>query len=475
MTNSESNEVMIVSSWFPKSSAEWTGMEIRQYAVLVRRYWAMLVASVLIALAVGTGVFLLRTPEFDASTRVFVAVKSSPDASQLSQGGTYAQEIVSSYASVANSPRILSPVIAELRLGTTAVALAKRVSASSTAGTVIITIDVLDPSPKRAAAIADAVARQLAASVSVFSPTTDSSGSTVQITQLENAAVPQSAAGASVVFIALVALVIGLVVGMVLVVLREVLDTRVRTVDEVTGLVAAPLLGFTSRDNSGREAPLAMTRSVGDLDAERYKTLRANLQFVDPGKRSRAWVVTSSLEGEGKTVAVANLAIALSELSLRVIVVDADLRRPHLDGRFGVENSVGFTDVIIGRCDLDEAVQTWGDSGLSILPSGSIPPNPSELLQSEQAEALLGKLREAYDVVLFDSPPLLPVSDAAVLARLTDGVILLAAYGRVRKQQLRASEQVLMRAGAQLIGTVVTMVPRRGGSQYGGYGYGYGA
>lgn len=447
-------------------------MEIRRYAALILRYWATQLAVVLIAVILGAVIFLLQPAQYTASTRVFVSVKSSPDASQLLQGGTYAQDIVSSYASVASTPLILSPVITRLKLDTTPQDLSNRVTASAAAGTVIIEISATDRSPRQAARIADSVASQLATSVELLSPTTGPTGSFVQITQLEHAAVPQRPAEPNLALIAAAALAIGILGGFALVALREVFDARVHNIGEVAGLVGAPLLGSISQDPSVRDSPLATTRSSGDPNAEEYRTLRTNLQFINPGQDARSWVITSALESEGKTLTAANLAVVMAELNLRVVVVDADLRRPSLAERLGIESAIGLTDVVIGKCSLDEAIQTWGANDLAVLPAGSIPPNPNELLQSAQAAEVYQELKRRYNVILYDAPPLLSVSDAAVLARLADGAILLAGLGRVRRPQLHASEQALRRVGAEVVGVVATLVPKREAAQY-GYAYGY--
>ena len=177
---------------------------------------------------------------------------------------------------------------------------------------------------------------------------------------------------------------------------------------------------------------------------------------------------------EGKTTTVANLAIALSETGSRVIVVDTDLRLPRLADVLGLEGVVGVSDVLLGKASLADAVQPWGRGGLDVLPAGTLPPNPSELLGSNRMADLLTELARHYDHVLLDAPPLLPVTDAAVLSRLADGAIVVAAAGRSTRGQLTAALEMLTALDATSFGVVATMLPATGPQAY-GYGYGYGS
>ena len=149
---------------------------------------------------------------------------------------------------------------------------------------------------------------------------------------------------------------------------------------------------------------------------EAFRILRTNLQFVDVDKKLKVFVVTSSVPGEGKTSTASNTALALQTAGQRTLLIDGDMRRPQLAKLFDLEGSVGLTSVLLGRVSLEEAVQEHRPSGLSVLTSGSLPPNPAELLQSHAMEQLLEKARTDFDVIVIDAPPLLPVTDAALIA-----------------------------------------------------------
>ena len=202
--------------------------------------------------------------------------------------------------------------------------------------------------------------------------------------------------------------------------------------------------------------------------------LRTNLQFVNVDSDSKVYVVTSAVPGEGKSTTTANLAITLAESGQRVILLEGDLRRPKAVSYLQLEGAVGVTTVLVGRIELENAIQGWAKN-LDVLAGGSTPPNPAELLQSQGMKRLLASLRKGYDIVLIDAPPLLPVADAALLAASSDGAILVVHHGETTKDQVAAAVGRIESVGARLIGTVINRspIPKRGRSGY-GYGYGYG-
>ena len=173
--------------------------------------------------------------------------------------------------------------------------------------------------------------------------------------------------------------------------------------------------------------------------SEAFRQLRTNLQFLDVDTPHKVIAITSSLPSEGKTTTLANLAIALASSGFRVITVEADLRRPKLADLLGVERSVGLTSVLAGRVRPEQAVQHWSGGGFDVLARGPLPPNPSELLASQHMAVQLGELRERYDLVLLDTPPLLPVTDAAAVAPATDGAILVCRFKNANRDQVSAA------------------------------------
>jgi capsular exopolysaccharide synthesis family protein len=199
---------------------------------------------------------------------------------------------------------------------------------------------------------------------------------------------------------------------------------------------------------------LVTARSPRSIAAEAYRTLRTNIQFSSLDTDLRTVLVTSAAPDEGKTTVLANLAITFAESGRKVIVVDADLRRPTLHELFGLDDAPGITDMILDE-QLEPPLQATMIPNLRLLASGPLPPNPSELLASERMSRVIGRLSEMADVVLFDSPPASAVSDAAVLAARLDGVLLVVFSGRTRRDRARQAKEQLERVGARLLGVIL--------------------
>jgi capsular exopolysaccharide synthesis family protein len=207
--------------------------------------------------------------------------------------------------------------------------------------------------------------------------------------------------------------------------------------------------------------------------AEAFRTMRTNLQFDDVDHELGSVVITSSIAGEGKSTTCCNLAISLAQAGTRVILVEADLRRPKVADYMGLEGAIGLTNVLVGNLHIDDALQAWGNGNLHVLASGQLPPNPSELLGSQQMEHLLRELEGRADIVLIDAPPILPVTDAAVLSVMTSGVVMVVSAEKTRRDQVKRAASGITGVGGVILGTVFNKVPKRGAESY-GYGYGYG-
>jgi len=273
---------------------------------------------------------------------------------------------------------------------------------------------------------------------------------------------------------------IGLVIGLVLVSLAEALDTRIRHSDDVAQRLGLPLLTrIPIPPRSLRKASsLGMLHDEGGIQTEAYRKLRINLDFANLSIKARTIMVTSATEQEGKSTTVANLAVALAKAGRRVVLVDLDLRKPYLDRFFDLTGRPGMTDVALGHVTLDQAMWSIpipgadGGSGagsLHVLPSGPMPPNPADLIESSVVTEVLLDLAERADVVLLDSAPLLPVADGVVLSNKVDGMLVVVRASTIRRPVLAELQRVLTACPAAKLGFVLT-----GSDEGEGYGYGYG-
>lgn len=450
-------------------------MELRDYLRILRRNWVLIVVTALAGLASGATYSLLQTPQYEATTKVFVSAAGASSVAELNAGNSFTQQIVRSYAEVVTTGLVLDPVISELGLDMTAEGLASRVSAVATLNTVIVDITVVDNEAEAAAKIANSVAANLIEVVPVLTPPNAEGVVPVKITVAQSATVPTAPVSPRVPLNITLGMLLGLVIGIGVAVLRTLLDQRIRGQRDVELVTDRPILGAIAYDPKAKERPLIVHADPLSPRSESFRALRTNLQFVDMGTDRRSFVVTSSIESEGKSTTTANLAIALADSGLNVCVIEGDLRRPKLVKYLGLEGAVGLTDVLIGRAQLGDVLQRWGRNNMYVLPAGQIPPNPSELLGSAAMAKLLRELESQVHIVLIDAPPLLPVTDGAILAKQTSGAIVVAGAGRTQRTQLEAALRVLDSVDAKVHGIVLTMMPTKGPDAYGygAYGYGY--
>ena len=343
-------------------------------------------------------------------------------------------------------------------------------SGGSPLDTVLIDVRVVDPSPEQAAELADAVAASLVDVVTDLESPATGEPSSVRLSVVEAALVPTDPVSPNAALNALLGLVVGLGLAVGAVVAWDALDTRVRSAEQASEALGAPVLTALQADPDMGERWMVSHETGFSSQAEALRRLRTNLQFLDVRSQRRSFVITSSVAGEGKTTVSVNLALTVAAAGMRVVLVDADLRRPRVADYLRTEGSVGLTTVLIGRAEVRDVLQVWGPHGsVDFIASGEIPPNPSELLGSAEMERLIRSLEAEYDVVLIDSPPSLPVTDPSILAAMCAGAIVVVSAGIARRDQLGVVKQSLEAAGATLLGVVANRL-KASGSSYGGYG-----
>jgi succinoglycan biosynthesis transport protein ExoP len=441
-------------------------VELRDYLGVLRRRWLTVTIITLGCLALATAGTLLMTPRYTATTRLFFGVEGTGSAVELAQGSSFAERQMTSYAEVATSPLVLDPVISKLALPFTAAELAQAVSANVPTDTVILDLSVADSDPRRAAAIANAVSSQLSEVAGNLSPDRADGSQAVRATILAPASVPLKPSSPKIARNLVLGLVLGLLLGLGTALLRQVLDTKVRSEQDVRAITASPILGVIAFDAEVPGHPVILRADPRGAPAEAIRRLRTNLQFIGVAGESRSIVISSSVPGEGKTTAAINLAVSLADAGAKVLLIDADLRRPTVSEYLGLEGRVGLTTVLIGKASVADVVHPYAETTLDVLPAGEIPPNPSELLGSAAMKALLTAATERYDMVLIDSPPVLPVTDAAVLGRQVDGALVIAGMDRIHRTQIREALTSLETAGCKVLGLVINKIARRDVGSY---------
>ncbi len=446
-------------------------MEIADYLSILRHRWKLIVAVVVLAVLAALALSLLTTPKYAASTQLFVSTtgNAADTTSTAYQGGLFSQQRVTSYAELIQGKQVAQRVVDTLKLPMSAEQVASEVSASVKTETVILGVTVTDASPERARDIANTLSQQFTQLVTELETPQGSATPAAKVTVVQQASLPSSPVVPQTTRNLALGAVLGLLLGVGLAVLRDRLDNTVKDRREVVESTQSAVVGTVPFDPDRPKHPLVGFGEGHSSSAEAYRQIRTNLQFLDVDNPPRAMVITSAVPNEGKTTTALNLAFALGEAGNRVILVEADLRRPRLAKYLQLVENVGMTNVLSGAAELDEVLQPTANPAVTVLAAGPHPPNPSELLGSSRLQSLLATLRSRFDYIVFDAPPLLPVTDAAVLTVHADGAILVARHGHTEREKLARAAENLRSVDGRVLGTILNMVPAKSS----GYDYAY--
>lgn len=446
-------------------------MELQDYLRVLRKRWLVMTVVTLLAIGCAALATVLSPKVYSAQTQFFVSTSGGDNSTQLLQGSTFTQQRVKSYSQLIETPKVLTPVIDKLQLKTTPDRLAGQVSATVPLDTVLIEVTVTDHSPQQAALIAKTLGQQFPATIEELEKVAAGQPSPVKVTLVREPQASSSPISPQPSRNLALGLVLGLLLGLGAALLRDMLDTTIKGPRDLEGVTDETVIGTISFDAEASAHPLVLQSGLKSQRAEAFRSLRTNLQFVDAANHPRSIVITSSLPGEGKTTTAGNLALTLAAGGSRVCLVEGDLRRPRLLEYLGYEGAVGLTDVLISRADLHDVLQQFGDTSLWVLGAGGIPPNPSELLGSSVMAQTIKALEARFDYVLIDAPPLLPVTDAAVLSTHVGGALVIVGAGVIHKDHLRRALETLEAVKGNTLGLVLNRLPHK---EAGGYGYGYG-
>ncbi|MFB9312350.1 polysaccharide biosynthesis tyrosine autokinase [Nocardioides plantarum] len=447
-------------------------MELRDYWLTIRRRWKLIVLCVLLATAAASLLTWQSTPLYASSSQIFVSTASA-NASEAGAGNQFATQRVTSYVDLVGTRKLSETVAEKLGGEFTPDAVRGAVTAEVVPDTVNMVITARYDDPVVARDIAQAYAVELSRLVSEIETPQGGGKAPIRASIVDNAQADDTPVSPNVPRNVGLGILLGLLLGVGLAVLRDLLDTSISTSADLAQVTSRPVLGNINTDTVAvRKVP---SEALGEPTpwAEAFRVLRTNMQYVEVDSDHRVFVISSSLPSEGRSTTATNLAITLAMAGETVCIVECDLRRPTMATRLSLDDSVGTTSVLIGKVSLDDALQPYGDTGLQVLTSGPRPPNPSELLQSHQMESLIKELRDRFSVVLLDAPPLLPVTDAALLAARADGMLAVVRHGRTTRDQLAHALERVDSVGAKCVGVVMNMVPAKGRGRR-GYGYSYG-
>ncbi|MDW7730602.1 MAG: polysaccharide biosynthesis tyrosine autokinase [Bacillota bacterium] len=434
-------------------------MDLYQIWQVIIKRWKLLVVLPLLAALISAVISLfVITPLYQASTTLMVT--RPVDTSQIYlQDIQVSRQLVGTYREIVHSRRVLDIVIANRSLPYGTEVLRSLVEVQSVRDTELINVMVTHPEPVMAKEIANEIARVFMLEIT-------------DIMQIENVSVvdeavePGRPVSPRVSMNILIAFVLGLMGTFFLIFVLEFLDKTVKDPVETQAMLGLPVIGMMPVIEGDELAAMVNPRSPA---AEAFRTLRTNIQYSSIDKQVKKILISGANPACGKSTVSANLAAVLAQGSGRVLIIDADLRRPIQHKIFNVEVEPGLSSLIFNEnISLSQALHKTDYDNLLVLPCGPIPPYPSEMLASERMKKLIAQFSEEFDYIIFDSPPIIAVTDAAILSNLTDGTLLVLDYGRVRKDEAVEAYEKLKRVQANVIGAIINAVPQ-GNSYYNGY------
>ena len=443
-------------------------MEIREYWRILRAGWWIVALATAIGVAGGYAYTFFTTPQYQACARLFVTTEGGSSVGEAYQNNLFSQERVSSYAGLATSTQVAQRAVDQLQLQESAAELRSRITATPIEKTVLLDLCATDADPEVAQALTNAVAGQLTQVVQELETSQRGGNPAAGATIVDQGDVPSAPIGMGLFVTLGLGGAIGFVLGLALALLRGLVDRSIRDRPRAEDVSGRAVLGGLPVDATRPTVPVASMATMG----EPLRVLRTNIRFLGGGSPPRVITITSAASGEGRTSTAIDLAAVLAEAGHTVLLVGGDLRSSTLGTRLGIEQNSGLSTVLSGEHSVEDAIQNDVFDGVSVFPAGPVPPNPSELLGSDRAQELLKELRADYRYVIVDTPPLLDVTDGAILTALSDGTVVLARTGRTTREKLRRAIKALDGVGGTVLGVVTTFEPAgrrlRGGSSAAG-------
>ncbi|RFT46782.1 polysaccharide biosynthesis tyrosine autokinase [Cutibacterium avidum] len=459
-------------------------MTIVDVVRILRRNLALLVICTLAGGLLGAVYQLTRSETFTAKATGMVVAGDSTSVGEAMSGNAIAQQRAATYTKLVETRTMAQKTSEILKKHGMPEAANGQVSASVPGDTAFIDIKATGGTAKNAQALANAGLEALiseALRMETYGQIAASDHksdaqlakmTSVHVLGYESAGLPSGDRGKSVALYVVAGLAAGFLIGAVVAVVRKQFDVKVRdqaTIEELTG---SGILSVIPDDKKLAEQREKSIVHISGVTGEAFRHLRTNLRFANVDNPPRAVVVTSANPGEGKSTVSTHLAVVMAQAGEKVVLIDADMRRPVQHKAFGAEAGVGLSQVLAGDVTLDDALMRTETKRLQMLAAGRIPPNPSELLGSQRMKDLLTELRKRGYFVVIDAPPLLAITDAGLLGAIADGTIYVAVVGKTHRDQVSLVAKRLEQVGAPLLGSVLTRVPRK---KMGDVLYGYGA
>ena len=438
-------------------------MSIADLLQIVRKHLASAIISFVVVFAAVAAVTFIMPPKYTATAEVFATYAGQSGETQttndMSSGANYLNTQITTYPELVKTEAVLQPVIKDLGLDMTTTDLAGVVTATNPPNTFMVDISAEVGDPQQAADIANSVAKNLADQISsdLYNNSSSSNGSPIKLTVVQKAQTPTSQSSPNIPLYLAVGLIFGIIVGVGVALLRDILNTKVDSTDDVRELTHASSLGTvpqaTILDDS---RPVIVAQPAGS-EAEEFRRIRTNLSFLTTTAtqgHGRLLVISSTNPSEGKTTVSANVAVALAEEGKSVLFIDADLRHSSVAHKLGIEGHVGLSHVLSRQASPADVIQKYWKPNLHIMPAGKRPANASILLNSDLMKEMVERALTQYDYVIIDTAPLSVASEATVFGRMAGGLVLVTGKGVVEKKELENTATALQAAEVPILGFI---------------------
>jgi Mrp family chromosome partitioning ATPase len=437
----------------------------------VRRLWPIL-AGLLIGVAAAGGDIALTDKTYTASTRIIASVDSVPEANPngLYALDQYVQSRVQSYAKLAHDPAVLNQTLKGASVGGNAAGLAAHITATAALNSSVVTVNVDWSNGRTAARVADEFTKNfkpfLLKAETTYRTSTNPTAPIVRLTS-SNAIAPSSPTKPRTGLLIAAGLLGGLVLGLIVVIVRERLADRLETPQDLDGLSDLPVIAAIPKDRQARVKPVSFEQDPRSPRTEAIRHVRAGLLTQSGGTAPRIIAVTSPSGGEGRTTVAVNLAASLAEIGARVCLVEADLYQPSVNRTLRLSGALGLTSLLSGSSSKVEDVLQWTRSGIGVIAAGSPAANPGALLGSSGLRALLGTLATRFDFVVIDAPAVLPYAAGLEVVALSDAALIVTGVGSTDRAALGRVSRVVTATGVPAY-LVVNLTAGQGWNEIGG-------
>lgn len=422
----------------------------------IKKRWVGVLGLTILGVALMAGV-TSRTPTQYASSVTFFVSTPTTTTAQLFNASQFGTDRVNSYVKLVSSDELARRIMKAQGRSGDPHQLANHLSATADLNTVLLTAQATGSTPGEAQRLASGIKSELGSLVQDLDVTPASKTPAVELTVVSGPTKAVQTEPKRKLNLA-VGLLGGALVGLAWAVLRELSDTSIKSADQLGEVASEATLGACSTAAKG-SSPLIRLEDGYNPIAEEVRQIRTSLQFINVDRPPKILTVSSAVGGDGKTTTAINLATVFAESGQRTLLVDADMRRGRMAEYLSIDGTVGLSDILANRVQLDDVLVETGPRSW-VLPAGTVPPNPAELLDSQHMTQLLRETAARFDVVILDTPPLVPVTDGAIVAAKSDGLILVARYGSTKRAQVEHTMDAVTAVRARCLGWILNQVPR---------------